>query len=121
MLNRQTPAQPGPAGSSGSGGTGPVLGPAVCVHDVGWLAANATLWKFAAVRVAERHRLAGEDRDRAGSPVSGFWNAKSTAMIVPGARDSPDASAGMPAAATAAQANHGRYLFLSPTRPPPGW
>src|SRR4051794_34561703 len=50
----------------------------------------------------------------------------SKASIAPGARiacadgpaGSPDASAGTPTAATAAHANHGRYLFLSPTRVP---
>jgi hypothetical protein len=46
VLNRQVPAQPSPAGVAGNGGTGPRMGPAVCVHDVGSAAAKATLWEF---------------------------------------------------------------------------
>jgi hypothetical protein len=45
-LNRQTPAQPSPSGLAGSGGTGPMTGPAVCVQDVGSLAGKSTLWKL---------------------------------------------------------------------------
>jgi hypothetical protein len=35
VSNLQSPLQPGPVGTPGSGGTGPEDGPAVCAHDDG--------------------------------------------------------------------------------------
>jgi hypothetical protein len=44
-LNRQLPDQPWPDGNVGSGGTAPMTGPVVWVHDVGAVS-KSTLWKL---------------------------------------------------------------------------
>jgi hypothetical protein len=46
VLNVHEPTQPGGLGSNGSGGTGPLLSPAVCTHDDGCDALKSTLWKL---------------------------------------------------------------------------
>ena len=48
VSKRHVPLQPGPDGPAGNGGTGPVMGPAVCVHDVGLVPpVKTTLWMSA--------------------------------------------------------------------------
>jgi hypothetical protein len=120
VLNRQLPAQPCGDGNEGNGGTGPTFAPAVCVHEVGSMS-KSTLWKLPPSGY-EKVTVSPALIVTVLSPVAGFSNPKSNAWIEPGARaGSPDASAGTPTAAIAAHANHGRYLFLRPTRlPPPG-
>lgn len=48
-LNVHDPLHPGPVAACGSGGTDPLLEPAVCVHELGSLAPKSALWTLAPV------------------------------------------------------------------------
>jgi hypothetical protein len=120
VLKRHVPAQPAFCGAAGNGGTGPTTWPAVWVHEVG-ATSKSTLWKLPPFGY-ENVTVSPAVTVTVSSSVAGLRNPKSNASIDPGARvGSPDASAGTPTIAIAAHANHGKYLFLRPTRlPPPG-
>jgi hypothetical protein len=85
-VNVQKPDQPGPCGSEGSGGTSPVLSPAVCVHDAGCrsLPVKSTLWKLLPSGY-ENVTLLPAVIVTAAPPPAGFWNALSTTVIAPSA------------------------------------
>ena len=61
VLNRQVAGPARADGKCGSGGAGDA--PDVCVHEVGCASSKIDVVGVAAVGVAERHRLAGGDRD----------------------------------------------------------
>jgi hypothetical protein len=72
-LNVHEPTQPGGCGSAGSGGTGPLLSPPVCTHDVGRgpSVPKSMLWKLLPVGY-ENVTLAPAVMVTDGSPVVGF-------------------------------------------------